>query len=54
IKISPINRATKGVEVDGLNITVFPAVMALRISLKGIRKGKFHGEITSVTPKGSN
>jgi hypothetical protein len=50
--ISPRRRAEKGVVVEGRRTTVFPAVRALRTSQKGMRKGKFQGEMTRVGPRG--
>jgi hypothetical protein len=52
MKTSPMRRATRGVAVEGRRTIVLPPVRALRESQKGMRKGKFQGEMISVGPRG--
>lgn len=49
-----MNSPVKGVVEEGRRTTVFPAASALVVSLRGMMKGKFQGEMMSVTPNGWN
>jgi hypothetical protein len=41
-----------GVNSEGLSTTALPAASAMTTSAMGILKGKFHGAITPITPRG--
>ncbi len=42
-----------GVTSDGLCTTALPAKSAITISPQAMPNGKFHGEITPTTPRGT-
>ena len=44
---------TRGVTSDGLTITTFPAAKAGRVRSKISSEGKFQGDMTTTTPRGS-
>ena len=57
---APASRKTRwthapesGVTSEGLTTTALPAATAKAAWLSGIPNGKFHGEITPITPSGS-
>ncbi len=42
-----------GVSSDGLSTTALPAATAVTVCERGMLSGKFHGEMTPITPSGS-